>query len=77
MEEQKTTKEEWKERELGALWSYEGKSGKYLQGYVEIEGKRHQVVCFKNVHKQEGEKTPDVRIYLDKKQNDQDEDLPI
>lgn len=60
-------KNDWKERECGALWTYTSeKTGtKYSSGYVEVDGKKVQVVVMRNTLKQAGEKTPDARIYLD------------
>ena len=49
-----------KEDELGALWIREGKSGKFLSGKLK-DGT--EIVVFKNVHKKDGEKGPDYRIY--------------
>lgn len=78
-------KNDWKEREVGALWSYESKGGKkYSQGYVEIDGVKTQVVVMRNTLKQEGEKTPDARIYLDTREapaaqpkQEEDDGIPI
>jgi uncharacterized protein (DUF736 family) len=47
-------------KDIGALWQKVSKNGKtYLSGTV--NGQR--VVVFKNERKQEGERTPDWRIY--------------
>lgn len=78
-------KNDWKERECGALWSYESAKGKkYSSGYVEVDGKKVQVVVMRNTLKQEGEKTPDARIYLDTRDSpqntvkqEQDDGIPI
>ena len=57
---------DWKEREAGAFWSREKKGGeKYLTGYVQVNGERVQLVAFRNKFKQDGENTPDLRVYLD------------
>lgn len=46
--------------EIGALWKRESKQGvTYLTG--KINGQ--DVVIFRNQHKQDGEKTPDYRVY--------------
>lgn len=58
--------DEWKERECGALWAHTSKAGNtYSTGYVELDGKRLQVIVLKNKYKQKGERTPDARIYVD------------
>ena len=68
-----TEKNEWQQREVGALWKRVSKSGqKYLSGHVVIEDelgteKRMKVICFSNKFKSENEKAPDLRVYL---QND-------
>lgn len=55
--------EQKKNESIGALWENEGKNGtKYLSGNVEIDGKKHPIVVFKNTYKQPGEKSPDWRI---------------
>mgnify|MGYP006228553265 FL=1 len=57
---------DWKEREAGAFWSREKNGGeKYLTGYVQVNGERVQLVAFRNKFKQDGENTPDLRVYLD------------
>ena len=63
-------KNEWQQREVGALWKRVSKSGqKYLSGHVSVEDelgteKRMKVICFSNKFKSENEKAPDLRVYL-------------
>jgi uncharacterized protein (DUF736 family) len=65
-----TEKNEWQQREVGALWKRISKSGqKYLSGHVTVEDelgteKRMKVICFSNKFKSENEKAPDLRVYL-------------
>lgn len=58
---------EWKERELGALWRRSGKNQKYLSGYIkvgdELEEKEVRLIVFTNKYKSENEKAPDFVIY--------------
>jgi uncharacterized protein (DUF736 family) len=68
-----TQKTEWQNRELGALWKRTSKNSgqKYLAGHVkEVDEhgveKRTKVVIFANRNKQDGERTPDYRIYESK-----------
>ena len=42
----------WTEQQRGAFWKKEGKNGKYLAGYVVIEGKKHPVTVFPNQYKE-------------------------
>ena len=51
------------EKNIGALWTHESKHGtKYLSGVIEIDGKKHEIVIFKNTYKEEP-KHPDFRIF--------------
>lgn len=54
-----------REGEIGALWLNEGQGGKkYMSGNITVDGKRVDVVVFKNTFKQPGEKSPDYRVLL-------------
>lgn len=61
------TDNEWKQRELGALWRRNGKNQKYLSGYIklgdELEEKEVRLIVFTNKYKSENEKAPDFVIY--------------
>lgn len=57
-----------KEKEIGALWVTEGRKGNYLKGFVEINGEKHQIVCFVNGYKTEA-KHPDYRVLASTPQN--------
>lgn len=53
--------------DIGALWLKTSQNGKrYFSGTVNGEA----VVVFKNDHKQDGEKTPDYRVYKSKPRTD-------
>lgn len=55
---------EQKEKSIGALWKKESSKGTtFLSGELEIEGKKHRIVVFKNTYKEQ-EKHPDYRIFL-------------
>ena len=58
---------EWKERELGALWRRSGKTQKYLSGFIklgdEMEQKEVRLIVFTNKYQSENEKAPDFVIY--------------
>jgi uncharacterized protein (DUF736 family) len=60
------SKTDWSKRDVGALWKREGKSQKYLSGYVKIEstGEEIKVVVFANKNKNDNAKAPDYRIYV-------------
>jgi uncharacterized protein (DUF736 family) len=56
---------EWRERELGALWKKKSDSGATrLTGKLKINGKEINVVIFPNKFKADNEKAPDFRVYL-------------
>jgi hypothetical protein len=50
------------EQQRGAFWKKEGKNGKYLAGYVVIDGKKYPVTVFPNKYK-EKEAQPEFIIY--------------
>lgn len=49
-------------KDIGALWIKRSSKGEYLSGSVEIDGKKHFIVCFLNSYKKET-KHPDYKIY--------------
>lgn len=63
--ENNNNKQEWANRDVGALWKKEGKSQKYLSGYVRVgeENQEIKIVVFSNRNKN-NEKAPDYRIYV-------------
>jgi len=67
MSDTNTSDNEWRERELGALWRRSGKNQKYLSGYIklgdELEEKEVRLIVFTNKYKNENEKAPDFVIY--------------
>lgn len=65
--------EYWQNRQLGGLWRYKNqKTGDtFFAGSIEIDGRKVRLICFKNNHKQPGEKTPDYRIYESEEMNQQ------
>ena len=70
-----TKKNEWAEREIGALWKREGSNQKYLSGKLKVDGKEVGVVVFTNRHKAEGSNQPDFRMYRDKPMEKQETQL--
>ena len=72
-----------KEQNCGALWKHESKAGEtYLSGVVEIDGKKVDIVVFKNKYKEEP-KHPDYRIFPSTPQGEQqpveakEDDIPF
>jgi uncharacterized protein (DUF736 family) len=61
-------KNEWDDRELGALWVNQKSDGtKYLTGTLNGE----KVIIFKNKYKEENAKAPDFRVYKQKAVNEE------
>lgn len=52
-----------KDDEIGGLWARQGRNGEFLSGRLTLDGQTVEVVVFPNTYKQEGERTPDWRVY--------------
>ena len=81
-EEQNNQKNDWKKRELGALWRREGKNQNFLSGMIKIEDefgmqKETKIVVFTNKGKIKNEKAPDFIMYEDRPREEKSaEDTP-
>ncbi len=53
---------EWRERELGALWSQKGQSREYMTGHFLLGDSKQKVVIFRNQNKT-NDRAPDYVIY--------------
>lgn len=66
MENEKTN--EWKKREVGALWKKSGKTQNYFSGRINTanfkQGDSINIVGFSNKGKSENPNSPDVILYL-------------
>lgn len=63
MTEESKVKNDWEDRELGALWVHTKPDGtKYLTGSINKE----KIIIFKNKYKEENERAPDFRVYKQK-----------
>ena len=66
MSDSEENKNDWKSKELGALWARRGKNQNYFSGYVTVGDlgfeKRIKIVGFKNNFK-DSENQPDFRLY--------------
>lgn len=60
-----TQNNEWRERELGALWVKNGRSGDFLSGHCLVDGNRIEMVVFRNKNKT-SDKAPDYILYKSK-----------
>jgi len=66
--------EEWRKREIGALWKRQSPNQKYLSGKVKLpedyDENEFGIVIFSNKYKEEGSKQPDFRVYLERKRDE-------
>lgn len=67
MSDQTNKKNEWAEREVGALWKKQSSTQRYLSGHIRMDDgmggeETLQVVIFNNKHKNK-DNHPDFRIY--------------
>jgi uncharacterized protein (DUF736 family) len=61
---------EGERKDVGAFWEYRSKSGKwYYSGFVTIDGKRIDLVMFKNDFRKT-DKQPTYRVYLSEKKEE-------
>ena len=68
MSNQNETNNDWKDREMGALWKKQGRSQTYLSGTVKrADGTTQRVIVFENKNKK-AENQPDFVIYESKPQ---------
>lgn len=69
---------DWKEREVGALWKKSGKSQNYFSGRVSLENYKDEkfvnIVGFANKMKKENPNAPDVILYYSAPSNSLDLD---
>ena len=52
----------WTDQQRGAFWKKDGKNGKYLAGYVVIDGKKMPVTVYPNKYKSK-DNQPEFIIY--------------
>ena len=50
------------ENSIGALWVKQGKTTKFYSGYIEVDGKKIEVIAFKN-DTSKNPKAPSVKIF--------------
>jgi len=55
-------KNEWRDRELGALWMNKGQNKDYMSGHCSINDEKIELVVFKNTNKT-SDRAPDYVIY--------------
>tara|TARA_R100000808_G_C2143039_1_gene150792 strand:- start:1802 stop:2059 length:258 start_codon:yes stop_codon:yes gene_type:complete len=64
-----SNKNDWSDREIGALWKRDNGSQKYLTGKLkDKDGNEQQVVIFSNKHKNK-DTQPDFRVYKSEPRN--------
>lgn len=67
-----TAKNEWEEREIGALWVKEGKGSgqEFFTGEIKVGETTQKVVIYLNKFKEAGDNKPKYRVYKDREQSD-------
>lgn len=64
-------------KDIGALWMRtSGKGTKFLSGFLELDGKKHEIIAFAN-DKGGNEKRPDYRIYPSEPRQGSGESIPF
>jgi hypothetical protein len=64
-----TKKNEWRDRELGALWMNKGQNKDYMSGHCSINDEKVDLVVFKNANKT-SDRAPDYVIYKSRPKKD-------
>jgi hypothetical protein len=84
MEEENKNSEkanEWKKRELGALWKKEGKNQNYFSGKINVENFKDSssinIVGFTNKNKKDKVSAPDVILYASSSSNESSNSLDL
>ncbi len=81
MENEKTNEKtnEWKKREIGALWKKSGKTQNYFSGRINIKNIQNEelvnIVGFSNKGKAENPNSPDVILYISENTSSSNLDL--
>jgi hypothetical protein len=65
-----TQKNEWREREVGALWMKQGTSQDFMSGHCSIEDQKVELVVFKNKNKT-SDRAPDYILYKSRRLDEQ------
>jgi outer membrane biosynthesis protein TonB len=69
-----TKADEWKKREIGALWRKRLDSGKVMfSGSISVDGEEIRVVGF-TVTEKKNPNQPDVKLYIDNKPKSKDQE---
>lgn len=58
-------------KSMGGLWKKEKNGHKYYSGQIEIDGVKHNFVCFHNSFKKDGDNKPDYYIPIPKPKEEQ------
>tara|TARA_R100000008_G_scaffold41376_1_gene23838 strand:- start:2075 stop:2365 length:291 start_codon:yes stop_codon:yes gene_type:complete len=67
-----TKKNEWREREVGALWMKQGTTQDFMSGHCSVNDEKVELVVFKNKNKT-SDRAPDYILYKNRRL---DEDTP-
>tara|TARA_R100000084_G_C4587776_1_gene116926 strand:- start:15 stop:299 length:285 start_codon:yes stop_codon:yes gene_type:complete len=75
MSTETTKKNEWREREVGALWMKQGTTQDFMSGHCSINEEKVELVVFKNKNKT-SDRAPDYILYKSKRLDEQGSSAP-
>jgi len=61
-----TKKNEWREREVGALWKKQGATQDFMSGHCSVNDEKVELVVFKNKNKT-SDRAPDYILYKNRR----------
>jgi hypothetical protein len=68
--ETNTKKNEWREREVGALWMKQGTTQDFMSGHCSVNDEKIELVVFKNKNKT-SDRAPDYILYKNRRLDEQ------
>mgnify|MGYP001296921000 CR=1 FL=1 len=68
--ETNTKKNEWREREVGALWMKQGTTQDFMSGHCSVNDEKVELVVFKNKNKT-SDRAPDYILYKNRRLDEQ------
>ena len=66
-----TQKNEWREREVGALWMKQGTTQDFMSGHCSVNDEKIELVVFKNKNKT-SDRAPDYILYKNRRLDEED-----
>ena len=69
--ETNTKKNEWREREVGALWMKQGTTQDFMSGHCSVNDEKIELVVFKNKNKT-SDRAPDYILYKNRRLDEEE-----